>query len=957
MPAFRHIILAFGFERKMTLWQRLKTPFERILPHARADEPLAEAQLDDEAPAPPALFLTGHIGGIGDQQANGDGWVGRASGLPCIEAFLLASERPEWRNDITIQPVLHGGALGPPVPGGTFCGIRGRGVPLHGYLVQVADGAFDLAGLTCEGVFQDGFRSGRLPAGTACVSPSLAALVAMRIALGPVPDTGPEGAMPQGRHWLPPPPMAEQAADNEPANAQPDDAVADSIDPAPEGVSTSLVGHIANIGDTEADAQGWVGVTEHLGRIEGFAFDSAEPGWQSEVRYRAVLETGELGPEIAGGEYCGTQGEALPIYGFAVYVTDGATALDGLFYEGVFEGGFRSKRLRPGDICVSPTLAPLTALRIGIAAPPPEKTDSAEPVRAVIWDLDETFWGGTLTEGGISWREENADIVRTLARRGIISSICSKNDDASVAAVLEEHGMRDYFVFPSITWDPKGPRLKTLVETLQLRAPTLLFIDDNPMNRAEAESFVPGLQVRDETCVPELLGHKLLQGKPDPDMQRLAQYRLLERRRADQVQSGGDTDDFLRVSGITVTIEHDLAPHLDRAIELINRTNQLNFTKNRLAEDPGEARRELRALLAEYDVQAGILRVHDRYGDYGYCGLYVSQRYSVGAPFLVHFAFSCRILGMGIETWLYRRLSRPRLDVVGPVLTNVFDETREIDWIGVELPGIAQVPAEARHDLNYVLARGACDMRALSHYFSMIAGRVIEEFDTVRAGQSPLINHSLIATQAMKGFDPRAIEDFLPLGFLPEDFNTILAGDAPAGPAVWLLGFTIEQPATVYRHKATGTLLPFNVTDLNISAAAMMRGDAAEGADPAVIAHLRDKFDFFGERPDNRLDRLLQDSLRQIFSRAGRDVRVFVMLANTFRLDADGNEEIDEVFRHHNGVVAEIAAAFANVQTLSPESFMTRAELRALRTPHHFDRIVYFRIFQYISQTINKQQK
>jgi FkbH-like protein len=671
-----------------------------------------------------------------------------------------------------------------------------------------------------------------------------------------------------------------------------------------------------------------------------------------------VLQTGELGPEVAGGDYCGTQGEALPIHGFAVYVSEGAVALDGLFYEGVFEDGFRSRRMRSGDICVSPQRAPLTALRIGVAAPPHKKPDAAEPVRAVIWDLDETFWGGTLTEGGIFWREENADIVRSLARRGIVSSICSKNDFASILAVLEEHGMRDYFVFPSISWDPKGPRLKTLVETLQLRAPTLLFIDDNPMNRAEAENFVPGLQVQDETIVPELLDHPLLQGKPDPDMQRLAQYRLLERRRADQVQSGGDTDDFLRASGITVTIEHDLAPHLDRAIELINRTNQLNFTKNRLAEDPADAevaRRELRTLLAEYDVQAGILRVHDRYGDYGYCGLYVSQRYAVGAPFLVHFAFSCRILGMGIETWLYRRLLRPRLDVVGPVLTDVFDETREIDWIGVELPGIASVPAEAPHDLSYVLARGACDMRALSHYFSMIAGRVIEEFDTVRAGQSPLINHSLIATQAMKGIDPRATLDFLPLGFLAEDFNTILAGDAPAGPAVWVLGFTIEQPATVYRHQATGTLLPFNVTDLGISAAAMMRGDAADGADPAVIAHLRDKFEFFGERPDERLDRILQHSLRQIFSRAGSDVRVFVMLANTFRLDRDGNEIIDEVFRHHNGVVAEIVAEFANVECLSPESFMTRAELRALRTPHHFDRIVYFRIFQHISQKLKRE--
>jgi hypothetical protein len=33
---------------------------------------------------------------------------------------------------------------------------------------------------------------------------------------------------------------------------------------------------------------------------------------------------------------------------------------------------------------------------------------SAEPVRLVIWDLDETFWKGTLTEGGITFSPEIA---------------------------------------------------------------------------------------------------------------------------------------------------------------------------------------------------------------------------------------------------------------------------------------------------------------------------------------------------------------------------------------------------------------------------------------------------------------------------------------------------------------------------------------------------------------------
>ena len=64
-----------------------------------------------------------------------------------------------------------------------------------------------------------------------------------------------------------------------------------------------------------------------------------------------------------------------------------------------------------------------------------------EPVRLVVWDLDETFWLGTLTEGGMTWREEAACIVRELAGRGIVSTICSlKNHAAQVEAILEEQG-------------------------------------------------------------------------------------------------------------------------------------------------------------------------------------------------------------------------------------------------------------------------------------------------------------------------------------------------------------------------------------------------------------------------------------------------------------------------------------------------------------------------------------
>jgi len=102
-----------------------------------------------------------------------------------------------------------------------------------------------------------------------------------------------------------------------------------------------------------------------------------------------------------------------------------------------------------------------------------------EPIRLIIWDLDETFWKGTLTEGGIEYITDNQSIVIELAQRGIMNSICSKNDFNSVQNLLKNHSIWDHFIFPSINWESKGHRVAAIVEATQLRAPTVLFIDDN----------------------------------------------------------------------------------------------------------------------------------------------------------------------------------------------------------------------------------------------------------------------------------------------------------------------------------------------------------------------------------------------------------------------------------------------------------------------------------------------
>ena len=61
-----------------------------------------------------------------------------------------------------------------------------------------------------------------------------------------------------------------------------------------------------------------------------------------------------------------------------------------------------------------------------------------QSIKLIIWDLDETFWHGTLSEGEVSQKPEYIKFVKEITDRGIMNSIVSKNDYDKAAKVLTE---------------------------------------------------------------------------------------------------------------------------------------------------------------------------------------------------------------------------------------------------------------------------------------------------------------------------------------------------------------------------------------------------------------------------------------------------------------------------------------------------------------------------------------
>ena len=333
-------------------------------------------------------------------------------------------------------------------------------------------------------------------------------------------------------------------------------------------------------------------------------------------------------------------------------------------------------------------------------------------VKLVIWDLDDTFWKGTLAEGAVQIPAKNRTILETLTKRGIVSSISSKNNFDNVRKVLEEHGLWSYFVFPQIEFAPKGESIARNIERMNLRPDNVLFIDDNHLNIEEAKYFSPKLMTaHPDEILPHILDLPETQGKNDADLSRLHQYKQLETKFQDQKMTPGSNEDFLRNCNITVEIDIEVESYFDRVVELVNRSNQLNYTKRRLETEA--ALDEFRKRLTAYGNHAGVVKAKDKYGDYGIVGFYMSSR-TANCFQLIHFVFSCRIMSMGIEQYVYELLGRPSINIAPPV-ANGLDEFAVVNWINTRRDDADSAAASAAK----LLLIGGCDLLQVATYCSI----------------------------------------------------------------------------------------------------------------------------------------------------------------------------------------------------------------------------------------------
>jgi FkbH-like protein len=295
--------------------------------------------------------------------------------------------------------------------------------------------------------------------------------------------------------------------------------------------------------------------------------------------------------------------------------------------------------------------------------------------KGLITDLDDTLWAGILDElgaEGVSWDAEAhryglyQQLLASLSSAGVLIGVASRNDPHLVAQVLAR---RDLLIAPDAIfpveahWGAKSQSIRRILDTWNVAADAVVFVDDSPLELDQARAALPGLEAvtvpRDEDELWAFLTRlRGLFGKgavTEDDGLRLESIRSGSAF-AQAGESARDGDDFLAGVGGAITFSTE-GVHRARALELIAKTNQFNLNGHRLTEADvaGTAERGGHLVTVTYG---------DRYGSLGTVGAVLVSPLANGL-LIDAWAMSCRAFARRIEhhtlRYLFDRFGVPEI--------------------------------------------------------------------------------------------------------------------------------------------------------------------------------------------------------------------------------------------------------------------------------------------------------
>ena len=289
------------------------------------------------------------------------------------------------------------------------------------------------------------------------------------------------------------------------------------------------------------------------------------------------------------------------------------------------------------------------------------------PHKVLVLDCDNTLWQGVCGEDGATGVSVGPgyrglqEFVLAQRDAGMLVCLCSKNNEEDVWSVFEKNpGMvlkREHFASSRINWQPKSENLRSLSAELRLGMDSFIFVDDSAVECAEVEARCPealALQLPERnTDFKRFLSHVWAFDHlkiTEEDRKRSEFYAGNAEREQLQAQSMR-LEDFL--AGLELQLEFlpMTKAELPRVAQLTQRTNQFNFTSVRRTEN------EVEQLCLAGNAECLVIRLRDRFGDYGLVGAMIFTR-RPGLLDVDNVMLSCRALGRRVEHRMISHLGR-----------------------------------------------------------------------------------------------------------------------------------------------------------------------------------------------------------------------------------------------------------------------------------------------------------
>ena len=297
--------------------------------------------------------------------------------------------------------------------------------------------------------------------------------------------------------------------------------------------------------------------------------------------------------------------------------------------------------------------------------------------KCLILDLDNTVWGGVIGDDGV----ENIQVgslgigkaftefqywAKKLKNRGIILAVCSKNTESVAMEPFEKHPdmvlrLDDIAVFIA-NWNNKADNIRLIQSILNIGFDSMVFLDDNPVERSIVRENIPGIIVPElpedpaeylEYLYPLNLFETVSYSNEDSERTKLYQ---VEAKRSMLQKSFVNEDDFLKSLDMVSVIEPFNKFNTPRVAQLSQRSNQFNLRTVRYTED------DIESISKSSDYITFAFTLEDKFGDNGIICVIILKKENPETVFIDTWFMSCRVLKRGMENFVLNTLVQSGID-------------------------------------------------------------------------------------------------------------------------------------------------------------------------------------------------------------------------------------------------------------------------------------------------------